>query len=255
MDLSPSPSIQGIQTDPESFLKSLSAQRSFIGNKGMFKGDDYKLLSNFTRTINDRPLIDNQGVKYFSSENYYMAQKTTNIEQRRKIAEMSPAQAKKYTRSLAFRNSPGTIPSEEWESIRLSAMEEAVRKKFAPNTPELKFLMETRFKYLAETNTWGDDFWGIPMDSKGNFDFMKSLNQNRLGKMLMQIRKENLEPQQQMFLKNPFIDPKLLSTNVRLQPILEEAAPIIDDFLNNIGVRYRYCFLLCTTNLRHISRR
>jgi ribA/ribD-fused uncharacterized protein len=235
--------ILGKPTDPESFLKSLSAQRSFIGNKGMFKGDDYKLLSNFTRTINDRPLIDNQGVKYFSSENYYMAQKTTNIEQRRKIAEMSPAQAKKYTRSLAFRNSPGTIPPEEWESIRLSAMEEAVRKKFAPNTPELKFLMETRFKYLAETNTWGDDFWGIPMDSKGNFDFMKSLNQNRLGKMLMQIRKENLEPQ------------TLLSTDVRLQPILEEATPIIDDFLNSIGVKYRYWFLLCTTNLRHISRR
>ena len=55
-----------------------------------------------------------------------------------------------------------------------------LRAKFAQN-PELAMqLLATGTRYLEETNTWGDTYWGV-CEGKGL---------NMLGKTLMQVRDE-----------------------------------------------------------------
>ena len=59
-------------------------------------------------------------------------------------------------------------------------MEKCVRYKFAHH-PELKEkLLATGDAYLEEGNTWGDRIWGV----------YQGQGENRLGKILMKIRKE-----------------------------------------------------------------
>lgn len=65
------------------------------------------------------------------------------------------------------------------EDIKLQVMEKALRLKF--QNPELrKKLIATGDKELVEGNPWGDRYWGVCNGS----------GKNKLGKLLMKIRKE-----------------------------------------------------------------
>jgi hypothetical protein len=54
-------------------------------------------------------------------------------------------------------------------------------KKRFQNAALNTLLQETQNKYLEETNHWNDTFWGV----------CNGIGENRLGKILMEIRKEN----------------------------------------------------------------
>ena len=131
-----------------------------------FRGK-YWFLSNFYESP-----IEDENIIYPTVEHYFQAQKTLNREEKLKIAKASkPAKAKKMGRQVNLRK--------DWEDIKLQVMEKALRQKF--QDPALcEKLIATGDEELVEGNPWGDRYWGV----------CKGSGKNKLGKLLMKIRKE-----------------------------------------------------------------
>ena len=132
-------------------------------------------FSNFVQM--DEPLAED-GVAYWTVENYYQAMKTLNEIHRKQIAGMSAAKAKKAGRKVELRPN--------WEEVKLSVMEKALKHKFQEGTSQHKKLMETGSEEIVEQNYWHDNYWGQCTCPKCS----GRKGQNILGKMLMQIRSE-----------------------------------------------------------------
>jgi ribA/ribD-fused uncharacterized protein len=129
----------------------------------IFRGK-YAFLSNMSSS---KFVVD--GIKYNSVENFFQAQKTLDLEERKRIAEMSPVDAKRAGRKVSLRK--------DWNDIRLEIMETGLRMKF--KNPFLrKLLLNTGSSMLIEGNNYGDRFWG-KVDGIGN---------NHLGELLMSVR-------------------------------------------------------------------
>ena len=158
-------SMLGINEEPEEYPEPAMAIAGFKG--------EYRWLSNFWPVE-----ITYEGVVFPSTECAYQAAKTIDAEERRKIAAMTPGEAKKYSRRMKIRSN--------WVDVKLSIMEQLLRLKFA--IPELRQkLIDTGDVYLEETNTWGDVYFGV----------YKGVGENHLGKLLMKIRSEiNNVPQE-----------------------------------------------------------
>ena len=133
-----------------------------------FKGN-YRFLSNFEPCV---VLFD--GFICKTVEHAFQASKTFEASERYRIFEAkSPSEAKKLGRSATLRP--------DWEEVKDELMESLVRKKF--NHSDLKErLLATGDKKLVEGNTWGDTYWGV--------DVRTGKGKNKLGKILMKIRKE-----------------------------------------------------------------
>ena len=134
---------------------------------------EFAFLSNFYPSK-----IDDSYFDYPTVEHYFQAAKTLDLEKRAEIAAAdTPGRAKRLGRKVKLRL--------DWEEIKDQVMLEALRKKF--EIPALREkLLATGNKKLIEGNTWHDNTWGDCYcerckDIKG---------QNRLGKILMQIREE-----------------------------------------------------------------
>jgi ribA/ribD-fused uncharacterized protein len=112
------------------------------------------------------------GLKYRSVEHAYQAAKTPDLFWRRHIQKAStPGGAKNLGSRVPLRP--------DWDDIRVPTMDRLLRQKF--DVPELgRLLLSTGLAELVEGNTWGDTFWG---ECRGE-------GQNKLGKLLMQIRKD-----------------------------------------------------------------
>lgn len=86
-------------------------------------------------------------------------------------------------------NPPGTIKrkgktikiKDNWEDIKLSIMEDCVRKKFSQEPYKTK-LLNTGNEFIQEGNMWYDTFWGV--------DLRTNKGENNLGKIIMRIRSE-----------------------------------------------------------------
>lgn len=138
--------------------------------------------------------IEYEDIVYPSTENAYQAAKTLNVEERLKIAALTPNQSKSAGRAVSLRadwlnplplaiygTSVAPYPYEEGLIIQ-------VRDKIMYDLNVIKFsnpylrnlLLETGEKYLEETNWWRDDYWGV---FEGN-------GLNKLGRILMKIRDE-----------------------------------------------------------------
>ena len=131
----------------------------------------YRFLSNFWPVE-----IEYEGIVYPTTEHAYQASKTLDVDQRKIISEISsPSYAKKYGGEIKIR--------EDWDAVKDQVMLDVLRLKFQRD--DLKnMLVITGDAHLEETNTWGDTYWGV---SKG-------VGQNRLGKLLMQVRSEVTPP-------------------------------------------------------------
>ena len=127
--------------------------------------DNYSFLSNMYPCN-----IVYNGIKYPSTENAYVAQKTACQETRHQISLMDPRQSKKFGRNLEL--------VDNWNSIKLKVMRDVLDLKFA--IPELRNLLRDTYpQKIIEGNTWGDTFWGeCPLGNGRNF----------LGLTLMKIR-------------------------------------------------------------------
>lgn len=131
-----------------------------------FKGK-YFFLSNFFEV----PVMYD-GILYQSNEAAFQAQKTLDIEKRKKFANLNPSKAKALgrSRSLNLRK--------DWEFVKVDIMKDICFAKFNQNPKLKKLLIETANDKLEEGNDWGDDFWGT-INGKGK---------NHLGIILMEIR-------------------------------------------------------------------
>ncbi len=131
-----------------------------------FKGK-YFFLSNFYKCE-----VTFEGITYQNTEAAFHAQKTLDVEERKKFSTLNPSEAKRAGRKLNLRS--------DWEVIKTRVMYNVCKAKFLQNPELKKMLLETGIEYLEEGNNWGDDFWGT----------VNGVGKNRLGCILMQIRDE-----------------------------------------------------------------
>lgn len=130
-----------------------------------FKGKT-RFLSNFADC---KVIFD--GVEYPTTENAYQAAKTLNKAERKIFETLSPFDAKQMGRKITVRN--------DWQEVNLQIMFDLNLQKFQKE-PYKRWLQETGDKYIEETNTWGDAFWGV----------CNGVGENHLGKILMRVRDE-----------------------------------------------------------------
>lgn len=128
--------------------------------------DEYFFLSNFYPVE-----IKLDGIVYPNAETAFQAQKTLDVEERRKFSMLkNPVQAKRLGRKVKLRD--------DWEEVKLDIMTEVVSQKFLQHPHLIEMLLQTGDEELIEGNKWGDRFWGV----------CKGKGKNHLGKILMKIR-------------------------------------------------------------------
>jgi ribA/ribD-fused uncharacterized protein len=116
---------------------------------GTFDGP-YAFLSNFCPS----PITGlGDGITYPTAEHAFQAQKTPEIDVRRRIAAYNlPGAAKQAGRQVNLRS--------DWERIKKQVMLRVVLAKFARNPDLSRQLAATGHAVLVEGNTWHDNYWG-----------------------------------------------------------------------------------------------
>ena len=116
-----------------------------------------------------------KGKTWPTSEHYFQAQKFLGSPQEIKIRKVStPMKAAELGRTRKIKI------SKNWDKIRDNVMYDAVKAKFEQH-PTLKALLLSTNDALLIEHTENDSYWGDGGDGKGS---------NKLGKILMQVRKE-----------------------------------------------------------------
>lgn len=133
-----------------------------------FRGQ-YDFLSNFYEAP-----VTWEGLTYTNSEAAFQAAKVLTDEERLPFTTLSPAKAKRMGRQVSLRA--------DWEAVKTRVMEEVVRAKFTQNPDLAARLLATGDAELIEGTTWGDKCWGV--------DLRTGQGENRLGRILMQVRAE-----------------------------------------------------------------
>ena len=136
---------------------------------------EYRWLSNFW--LLQTPIVDRfDGVwlNYPSVEHAYQAEKTLSVSHRVRVMQAgTAADAKRAGRSVPLRA--------DFDLIKDDVMLELVRQKFYYDSELEEKLLATGEAGLYEVNSWGDTYWGCDTFLEGD---------NRLGKILMQVRSE-----------------------------------------------------------------
>ncbi|MBD2180370.1 NADAR family protein [Planktothrix sp. FACHB-1355] len=135
----------------------------------------------------EKPILVD-GIQYPTVENFYAASKTLDVQQKRKIATLTPSVAKKYARTLALRS--------DWEEVKFAIMLIGLIQKFSYGSNWHKELMNTRGEELLELNNWHDTVWGVPANiapgGQGKAIPNGQQGNNWLGRLLMFLRDEPL---------------------------------------------------------------
>ena len=145
---------------------------------GEFKGQ-YEWASNFYM---EAPFYV-QGQPFKSSEHYFAAAKTTDIEWCRKILdEPTPAGTKKQGRKCPVRPN--------WNDVRVYVMADALWYKFSQNTDIQQKLVDTAIQEMVEGNWWHDNFWGDCHcnNKSGKHPECLKPGLNKLGLLTMNLR-------------------------------------------------------------------
>ena len=127
----------------------------------------YAFLSNFAACH-----VAYDGRVYPSVENAYQAAKV-NPAFRSKFQSCRPGEAKRMGRTLP-------LETPKWDAVKEPLMLELLRYKFGVRSPMASRLLSTGDAEIVEGNTWGDTYWGV----------YRGRGENRLGKLLMQVRDE-----------------------------------------------------------------
>lgn len=109
-------------------------------------------------------------IEYKNTEAAFHAQK--DLSQSYKFKNLNPAEAKSLGRRVKLRS--------DWEDVKDNIMYEINKAKFIQNPDLKRKLLDTGDQILIEGNTWKDTYWGV----------YNSNGLNKLGKILMRIRKE-----------------------------------------------------------------
>lgn len=110
------------------------------------------------------------GKRYLNSEAAYQAQKSGGELYIEQFFEIDAKLAKQMGKKMPL--------VKNWDIIKYDIMSAIVFDKFYRNKDLRQKLLDTRNKYLEETNWWGDKIWGV----------CDGIGENNLGKILMKIR-------------------------------------------------------------------
>lgn len=128
--------------------------------------EPYGFLSNFWKCE-----FFLNGKLWISTEHYYQAFKTTNLDEREFVRiQKKPNDARTVGQKITLRA--------DFDSVKDAIMLKCLIAKFTQNQNLLNMLLETTGKYLTEDSPV-DYYWGIGKDGSGK---------NILGKQLMQVR-------------------------------------------------------------------
>ena len=131
----------------------------------------FHFLSNFAPSK-----VKFEGETYPTVEHAFQAAKTSDKAERSEIRNApSAGVAKKLGGKVKLRR--------DWESVKVSIMENLLRQKFSSEHHK-KWLLDTETQVLVEGNTWHDNFWGVCHCSRCDN------GKNNLGMLLMKIRTE-----------------------------------------------------------------
>jgi ribA/ribD-fused uncharacterized protein len=163
------------ENDPNYLVEKIKKSEEMERQRSMYDPieefvEEYSWLSNFWPVE-----IQVFGASFPSVEHAYMSQKNLSSEWKEKCQDsrISAAQIKKMSREIDLR--------EDWESVKIDVMYQALCAKF--EVPEMKEkLLGTGYAFLMEGNTWNDTFWGV--------DIKTRKGKNMLGKLLMQVREK-----------------------------------------------------------------
>ena len=111
---------------------------------------EHRFLSNFWYAD-----VTYDGDTYSSVEHGYQAAKCAHPVDRIPFLQstgITPAQAKRQGKHVKLRD--------DWELVKIAIMRDLVFQKFQHEDLRDR-LIATGDKYLEETNTWGDTFWGV----------------------------------------------------------------------------------------------
>jgi ribA/ribD-fused uncharacterized protein len=134
-----------------------------------FRGE-YAFLSNFYWCW-----VYMGGIVYPTVEHYFQAHKANDLVGHRWVAgAVRPDLAKKRGRAVV-----NLRPS--WDEDSTGVMLDGLRAKFSVRGIRKRLLL-TGDRELVEGNSWGDEIWGV--------DRYTGRGENRLGKLLMQVREE-----------------------------------------------------------------
>ena len=128
--------------------------------------NEFGWLSNFTECQ-----VEFDGDVYPSVEHAYCAAKTFEPALRELLKTLPANKAKQFAKKFTL------IP--DWNIIKFEVMNDLLLQKFSQE-PFRSLLLATGDVYIEETNWWNDTVWGV-CNGRG---------ENRLGKMIMEIRKE-----------------------------------------------------------------
>lgn len=133
----------------------------------------YRWLSNFFESP-----VEYENMIFSSVEAAFQAAKTTDRIKRLAFCNVRPNRAKAMGRRLDLRP--------DWEEVKNQVMLDCLRNKFAAGTILAQLLMDTGKESLKEGNSWHDNVWGdCKCERCANIK-----GENRLGKLLMQVRDE-----------------------------------------------------------------
>ena len=160
-------------SDKRSFVKSNRFVDPF-DTISDFSGDKSFLLPSFACEV----FISGEGDAYPSYEHALQASRFSHLEERKLIRETPLIRdVKKMTPK--FLSNRG----EQWKKECLSVAEKLLRDKFIRSKEMTSQLRETGKKSLVYANSYGEHFWGSPVDNN-----LKG--QNHLGKLLEKIRSD-----------------------------------------------------------------
>lgn len=134
--------------------------------------------------------IEIDGEIWRSTEFWYQAQKSTDPAYREAIRQAKnsdhakglgtdPRRSRKARKRSWFRENPSALRP-DWDDIKFTVMERALRAKFTQHPDLRAALLATADAEIAEDSPH-DTLWGLGRDGTG---------QNRMGRLLMQLRAE-----------------------------------------------------------------
>ena len=132
-------------------------------------------------------IYDYEGNKFKSAEAMFHSYRTVDPEERVKFTKMTPQESRDYVIDELETRS-------DWDDIKYDAMWYVIYQKFAQNKSLTKLLIETGHDLLIHVNT-DDLYWGMVPDvvPVGDSETTTLNGQNRLGRILMQVREIMLD--------------------------------------------------------------
>jgi ribA/ribD-fused uncharacterized protein len=173
----------GQQSSPQPVDTAFDSNAAPVGRNPLAIGsfsEQHRFLSNFW----DTPVVY-EGIRYPTVEHAYVAAKTTDAELRREVAQLAtPGKAKRFGRKKIQED-------ENWKQIKFQVMEELTRQKYA-HAHLAEKLLATGDVLIEEGNPWHDQTWGNCTCNNKSGEHPECLQpgENRLGKLLTQIRSE-----------------------------------------------------------------